>query len=128
MTVLEVLLAEAIAHFEGFYKAGTVADRHHNPGNLRNWDPSLPKAQGGYDVFTDDRAGWRALYKQIEKNVQKRQLTLAEFFGGKPGVYAGYAPSFENPTENYISYVVTFLADRGVHVSPFRDKLAEVCK
>lgn len=33
-------------------------------------------------------------------------LTLSEFFGGKPGVYAGYAPAADNnPVSNYVSFV-----------------------
>lgn len=114
---LVMMLAEAIAHFEGFYGIHTVANKNNNPGNLRNWDKNLPKSSGGYDIFPNRAAGFSALYRQIIKNIG-RGLTLEEFFAGKDGVYAGYAPkSDKNPTDNYVMFVIQFLTDRGFTIS-----------
>ena len=83
-------IARAIATMEGFYKSGSLAQRNHNPGNLRSWG-SLP-VRDGYVVFPNEEAGWSALSRQVRKNID-RGLTLEEFFAGKPGVYGGYAPA-----------------------------------
>jgi len=92
-------LALAIARMEGYLDAsgairsGTIAFRNNNPGNLRSWG-STPVV-GGYASFPTASAGWVALKRQIELNIG-RGLTLEEFFGGKPGVYRGYAPGADN--------------------------------
>jgi hypothetical protein len=86
-------LAQGIARFEGFYTAGSLAQRNHNPGNLRSWGTN--PVSGGYAVFPDDAAGWDALKRQIQININ-RGLNLYEFFAGKGGVYSGYAPSTDN--------------------------------
>lgn len=114
---LVILLAEAIAHFEGFYKNDTLAKKNNNPGNLRNWDSSLPKSTGGYDIFPSVERGFNALHRQVVKNIG-RGLTLREFFEGKEGVYPGYAPkSDNNPTTSYIAFVERFILDRGLGIS-----------
>ena len=100
-------LAQAIARFEGYYTPGSLAARNNNPGNLRSWG-SYPVVNG-YVQFPDAAAGWTALRSQVEKNIG-RGLNLSEFFGGKPGVYSGYAPSADanNPT-NYAQTVANWL-------------------
>ena len=109
-------IAEAIAHHEGFYKPGSRAYRNNNPGNLRGWSASNPKDSGGFDEFETRRAGFQALYRQIEINIVNRELTVHEFFAGKPGVYAGYAPeSDNNDTNRYAEVVIRFLEDRGFY-------------
>lgn len=96
-------LAQAIASMEGFFKPGSLAARNNNPGNLRSWG-SAPIA-AGYAAFQSVEQGWDALRAQIQKNVN-RGLTLREFFAGKPGVYAGYAPSADkNNPEAYARFV-----------------------
>lgn len=80
-------IADAIDRMEG-----PGAPRN-NPGNLRTWG-SLP-TQGGFAVFPDIGAGRAALERQVELNIG-RGLTLEQFFGGKPGVYAGYAPGADS--------------------------------
>lgn len=77
-------IANAIDRMEG-----PGAPRN-NPGNLRSWGSN--PVQGGFAVFPTLEAGRAALERQIELNIN-RGLTLEEFFAGKPGVYAGYAPS-----------------------------------
>ena len=61
-----------------------------NPGNLRTWG-NYP-IDGGFAVFPDLATGRAALEQQVRLNIS-RGLTLEEFFAGKPGVYAGYAPA-----------------------------------
>lgn len=96
-------LAQSIATMEGFFKPNTIAQRNNNPGNLRSWGANPVK--NGYAVFSSAEEGWAALRKQIQLNVN-RGLTLEEFFGGKPGVYPGYAPSADsNDPANYARFV-----------------------
>lgn len=78
-------IAAAIARQEG-----TGCGSRNNPGNLRTWG-SLPTA-GGFAVFPTCEAGWAALRSQVQRNID-RGLTIEEFFGGKAGVYPGYAPA-----------------------------------
>lgn len=96
-------LAQSIATMEGFFKPNTIAQRNNNPGNLRTWGANPVK--NGYAVFNSPEEGWAALRKQVQLNVN-RGLTLEEFFGGKPGVYSGYAPSADsNDPANYARFV-----------------------
>jgi hypothetical protein len=98
-------LSGAIARREGFYVPNSKAQRNHNPGNIRPWpDCKLPTA-GGMILFPDDAAGFKQLKAQIYKNIE-RGLTLYEFFGGRPGVYAGYAPAADhNDPKSYAEFV-----------------------
>jgi len=96
-------ISQAIATMEGYFKSGTIAQRNNNPGNLRSWGSN--PVVNGYAVFPTPEAGWQALYQQIGKNID-RGLTLQEFFGGKPGIYSGYAPSADaNDPRGYAQYV-----------------------
>jgi hypothetical protein len=96
-------IAQAIAAFEGFFRPGSLAARNNNPGNLRQWG-NLPTS-GGYAVFPSAEAGWAALRRQVALNIS-RGLSLLEFFGGKPGVYAGYAPAADrNQPASYAAFV-----------------------
>jgi len=96
-------IAYYIATFEGFFQSGTVAARNNNPGNLRTWG-SRP-IRDGFAVFDTAQDGWHALLRQIDLNV-RRNLTLLEFFSGKPGVYPGYAPAADkNNPYNYASFI-----------------------
>lgn len=102
-------LAQAIARFEGYNVAGSVAQRNNNPGNLRAGVGQVGTDAGGYAVFATSADGWNALENQIGLNVN-RGLTLDEFFAGKTGVYPGYAPSGDanNPT-NYANTVAGWI-------------------
>lgn len=107
------LIGEAIARYEGFYHKAR-ADSNNNPGNLKGWDKNNPKDSSGFDIFKSRSAGFNALYRQIEKNIFERELSLQEFFEGKIGVYGGYAPaSDKNEPIKYAQYVARFLEDRG---------------
>jgi hypothetical protein len=102
MSLVEAI-AQAIAKEEGFYVPGSIAQRNHNPGNLRSWG-SAPIVSG-YAVAPDDATGWSWLYSQVQTNIG-RGLTLNEFFAGKPGVYDGYAPSADkNRPYAYAAFV-----------------------
>jgi hypothetical protein len=57
--------------------------------------------------------GWNALYSQIQTNIG-RGLTLNEFFAGKPGVYAGYAPSADSNSP--LAYAQRVGSDAGIPV------------
>lgn len=89
---------------EGYNTPGTLASRNNNPGNLRS-GPGQIGTSGGFAVFPSPDAGFAALDNQIQLNAA-RGLTLNEFFAGKPGVYAGYAPSSDsNNPAAYASFV-----------------------
>lgn len=93
MSILVDQIAESIARMEGFFKPGSVAARNNNPGNLRAWG-NRPVVNG-FAQFETAAEGWAALRRQVELNIA-RGLTLQEFFGGKTGVYSGYAPAQDN--------------------------------
>jgi len=98
-------LARAIATFEGYFRPGTVANRNNNPGNLRAGPRAVGKDDRGYAVYRTPEDGWEDLRRQIRLNIE-RGLTLREFFGGRPGVYPGYAPAADrNQPEVYASWV-----------------------
>jgi hypothetical protein len=100
-------LAQAIAQFEGFNSPGSIAARNNNPGNLRSWGSN--PVVGGFASFPTPEAGWAALESQVQTNIN-RGLTLNEFFGGKPGVYGGYAPAADsNQPATYASTVASWL-------------------
>ncbi len=114
--------AEAIARMEGWPLADSAARRNNNPGNL-TWAPSRfcqREKAGRFVSFCTQGDGWAALDNQIAVNA-RRDLTLYEFFAGKPGVYPGYAPAADNnDPDNYARKVAEWL---GVGVN---DKTATV--
>ena len=96
-------IAIAISEMEGFNKPGSRAQRQNNPGNLRSWGKT--PIVDGFANFPTAAEGWSALRRQIWRNVD-RGLTLYEFFGGKPNVYAGYAPDADgNRSRHYAEFV-----------------------
>ena len=104
-------LANAIAQFEGYNVAGSVAQRNNNPGNLRSGPGQTGTDASGYAIFPDASTGFAALDNQISLNVS-RGLSLETFIGGgatsSGGTYPGYAPSGDN---NNVQNYVTFLAN-----------------
>ena len=99
-------LAQSIATMEGYFTPGTLANSNNNPGNIRwGYDPSngkgLPGQVGvdgnGFAIFSSPEAGWQELY---------RQLTLKANSGATvSSAISAWAPSSENDTSNYISFV-----------------------
>jgi hypothetical protein len=103
LTELVARIAVAISEMEGYTKEGSRSERQNNPGNLRNWGKT--PVLDGFANFPTPAEGWTALRRQIAKNVG-RGLTLYEFFGGKPGVYPGYAPDSDgNRSRHYAEFV-----------------------
>jgi len=99
---------------EGFYQAGSIAQRNNNPGNLRSGTGQVGTA-GGFAVFPDAETGWAALVHQVYLNIE-RGLSLFTFFGGEryengsviPGGYPGYAPSGDSNNPNqYANFVAS---------------------
>lgn len=96
-------IAIAISVQEGFPVQGSLSQRNCNPGNLRSWGKT--SVVNGYAKFPSPEAGWLALRSQVGKNID-RGLTLNEFFGGKPGVYAGFSPAADkNRPNEYAGFV-----------------------
>jgi len=62
--------ARAIARAEGFYVAGSIPDRAHNPGNLKVGGETI--GDTGITMFPDDDTGWAALYRQLARIVEGR--------------------------------------------------------
>jgi hypothetical protein len=60
--------ASAIASFEGFNTAGSVAARDNNPGNLKYAGQAGATGQDsqGFAIFPDATTGWSALYNQLQ--------------------------------------------------------------
>ena len=106
-------ISEGIAHVEGFYLVSSRAKQNHNPGNIRAWG-GMPISDG-FVRFPSDEAGWEALRAQVLKNI-KRGLTLREFFGGKLGVYPGYAPQADKNDPNRYADTISRRLGIGVDV------------
>lgn len=99
--------AEAIAKAEGFGTKGTVPTRFHNPGDIKARRPHQYPGQcglspHGYAVFCSDRAGWQALYDQIEKilagDSARYNINMTFFEMGK--TYAGASIWAKNVSKN----------------------------
>jgi len=100
-------IADAITKVESGGNPNSIAMRNNNPGNLRSWG-NYPVVNG-YVQFPDMATGRAALEAQVQKNIS-RGLTLYEFFGGKPGVYGGYAPAADaNRPQTYAQTVAGWL-------------------
>lgn len=98
-------LAESIARFEGYFVSGSVAQRNNNPGNLRSGPRQIGTDAKGYAIYATAEDGYADLDAQIDRNID-RGLTLREFFGGKPGVYAGYAPAADSNDPGHYADIV----------------------
>lgn len=57
--------AQAIARAEGFYVAGSIPQKAHNPGDIKMINWTGPTLGEGISVFQSDDAGWSALYRQL---------------------------------------------------------------
>ena len=133
------LMARAIAKEEGAEDPRSLAAKNYNPGDLRSpgllygpggdvvrgsdgmpkWDGSkLPGQTGidqsGFAIFDKPETGWSALENHIQKiAVLGGGLNFREFFGGKPGIYKGYAPAGD-PGNNPESYAQKVAGAHGV--------------
>lgn len=125
-------LATSLARFEtGFKEDGFILDpkqwkgraaRNNSPGNLRlfpnqktNWSNlSNGTDDADYAKFPSPEAGWNALILDVRAKITGNtrtglgpNSTLAQFI-------SVWAPSVENPTASYISFVVRDLKIKGV--------------
>lgn len=101
-------LAAAITRMEGSCSAPGVC-QNNNPGNLRAYAPGQAVDSRGIRIFPDYQSGYAALLAQEQANIN-RGLTLSEFFGGKSGVYSGYAPAADsNNPDAYAGNVASWL-------------------
>lgn len=101
-------LASAIARMEGSCSAPGVCVNN-NPGNLRAGPGATGVDSRGIAIFPDFATGQAALVRQENLNIN-RGLTLSEFFGGKAGVYPGYAPAADsNNPSAYTGNVASWL-------------------
>lgn len=95
-------LARLIATEEGFFKAGSLPARNHNPGDLRHsphsQHPGDPEAIG---VIDTEAHGWEDLERQLQLDAQ-RGYTIQKL------VYT-YAPPSENNTQQYLDFICTGL-------------------
>jgi hypothetical protein len=106
-------LAQSIATMEGFFQAGTLAQRNNNPGNLRAGAGQVGTDANGFAIFPDVQTGWSALYRQISLD-SSRGLDLSGFI-------TKYAPPSQNDTGSYLNYLTgqlgvpstTLLSDLG---------------
>ncbi len=100
--------AAAIARFEGTCPSPDNC-RNNNPGNLRAGPRAIGTDSRGIAVYPDYASGEADLERQISLNVG-RGLNTDQFFGGAPGVYAGYAPAADaNDPSGYASTVAGWL-------------------
>jgi hypothetical protein len=100
-------LAAAITRFEGACSGSVCVNN--NPGNLRAGPGAIGVDARGIAIFPDYATGYSALLHQESLNVG-RGLTLSEFFGGKAGVYPGYAPAADkNNPAGYSATVAGWL-------------------
>ena len=86
-----VSLAQAIAKAEGFGVRGALSTRYHNPGDLKvavagqKYPGQSGVGKGSHIRFCNDRAGWLALYHQLDKVAAGESkhytpdMTLAQF-------------------------------------------------
>lgn len=107
VSTLIALLAEAIATAEGFFKAGSLAQRQNNPGNLT--DP----ATGAIRIFDTVDQGWQALYDQIGlffsgSGYYNSGMSLAQI-GDR---YANHDPAWAANVATYIGVPVTTTLDQ----------------
>ena len=107
-----MLLLEAIAHQEGFYKEGSRPQRNNNPGDLTYCGETIAFGATSGDprfaMFPDAVTGWNAL---------RRWLSVPAHFDASGRLVGGYlgstieqainrfAPPNENDTAGYVAYV-----------------------
>lgn len=84
-------LTEAWAHFEGWDKPGSLAQRNNNPVNIKgNWDGVVGHTPSGFATFSDPSFGWGAAESWVQNQAKQhpdwsiRQL-LAKAMGSLTG-------------------------------------------
>lgn len=92
-------LANAMAQMEGVNVTGSLAQRNNNPGNLKfaNQAGAIGQDSNGFAIFDSLADGQAALLNQLNLYAD-RGMTLEQ-------AISTYAPSSENDTSNYLSFV-----------------------
>jgi hypothetical protein len=92
-------LARVMAQMEGFYVAGSVPNRDHNPLDLRHSPNSSHTGEGSNDIgiIDNDADGWADAERQLQLYA-RRGLTLQQMI-------ETLAPPTENNTQQYIDFV-----------------------
>jgi len=111
-------LAQLIATEEGFFRAGTLPARRHNPGDLRHSPHASHAGIGPDDIgaIDSDADGWADLERQLRLYAD-RGLTLGE-------AIAQWAPPEENDTAGYLRFVLEGFGGQVAADTPLRDVLA----
>lgn len=106
------LLAKLIAKEEGFFRAGTLPARNHNPGDLRHSPHSHhsgdPNAIGQID---DDAEGWADLERQLQIDAARGWTIAQAIFVWAPAA-DGNVPS------QYLNDVLEGFAAAGHPIHP----------
>lgn len=80
----------------------TLAQRNHNPGNLRGSD-------GAFRQFADDAAGFAALHRDIEVKMTGKSRTGLKPSSTITDFFCIYAPQCENDSHGYAKFVANKL-------------------
>jgi hypothetical protein len=108
-----MLLLEAIAHEEGFYKVGSRPQRNNNPGDLVYGNESIRfgavSSDGRFAIFPDLLTGWNALRRWLSiPAIIKNGLLEGGYLGAtiEQAIYR-FAPPTENRSDLYLQYVTS---------------------
>lgn len=110
---MKTLLAFLIAREEGFFKAGTLPARNHNPGDLRHSPHSAhPGDPDAIGVIDSDPDGWADLERQLQLDAGK--TFIAGDDKSMPwtlgvAIYA-WAPPSENNSAQYLDDIIAGFA------------------
>lgn len=103
----QTLCAFLIAKEEGFFTAGTLPARRHNPGDLRHSPHSSHQGIGANDIgaIDDDEDGEADLERQLV-------IDAGRGFNMNAAVYS-WAPPTENNSAKYLSDLIAGFAEYG---------------
>lgn len=100
-----VQLGLAIASYEGWDVAGSVAQRNKNPGNLRaSW--LKEGVDKNFAFFFDAEHGWLALYYDLYAKCSGHTATGLLPRNTLRELIFVYAPKNENDSEKYLNFII----------------------
>lgn len=84
-------LTEAWAHFEGWDKPGSIAQRNNNPVNIKgSWDGVVGHTPSGFATFSDPSFGWGAAESYVQDQAQQHpDWSIRQLFGKILGSLSG---------------------------------------
>ena len=111
-------LAKLIATEEGFFRAGTLPARRHNPGDLRHSPHASHDGIGadGIGIIDSEEDGWTDLERQLRIDAE-RGMTLEQ------AIYS-WAPPCENDTAAYLAAVLAGFGGQATADTPLSEALA----